>query len=133
MHLKHSLKTPREPRTAFTLIEFLVVIAIIGILSAILFPVFARVRENARKTACLSNLKQLGLGFQQYTADYDSRLPQAWDLAPGAVAGSGTCNPPSACVATTQTTDPVVWPAKIEPYVKTRQVFNCPSLTGKAR
>jgi len=56
---------------AFILIELLVVIAIIAILAAILFPVFARARENARRSSCQSNLKQLGLGFAQYTQDYD--------------------------------------------------------------
>ncbi len=59
----------------FTLIELLVVIAIIAILAAILFPVFQRVRENARRTACLSNTKQLGLAFTQYTQDYDEKMP----------------------------------------------------------
>lgn len=61
----------------FTLIELLVVIAIISILAAILFPVFARARENARKTSCVSNLKQLGLGFMQYTQDNDEMYPPA--------------------------------------------------------
>ena len=72
-----SLKQPR--RAGFTLIELLVVIAIIAILAAILFPVFQRVRENARRTACLSNMKQLGLGVVQYTQDYDERMPSATD------------------------------------------------------
>ena len=59
----------------FTLIELLVVIAIIALLAAILFPAFARARESARKAACQSNMKQLGLGFLQYSQDYDERLP----------------------------------------------------------
>ena len=65
----------RRINAAFTLIELLIVIAIITILAAILFPVFARARENARRSACQSNLKQLGLGIAQYTQDYDERYP----------------------------------------------------------
>jgi prepilin-type N-terminal cleavage/methylation domain-containing protein/prepilin-type processing-associated H-X9-DG protein len=67
----------RIQRTGFTLIELLVVIAIIAILAAILFPVFAQARDKARQTSCLSNMKQLGLGFMQYTQDYDESLPLA--------------------------------------------------------
>jgi len=62
-------------RNAFTLIELLVVIAIIAILAAILFPVFAQARATARKTACLSNMKQLTLGMLQYLQDYDEKFP----------------------------------------------------------
>jgi prepilin-type N-terminal cleavage/methylation domain-containing protein len=61
--------------SGFTLIELLVVIAIIAILAAILFPVFSRARENARRSSCQSNLKQIGLGIMQYAQDYDERLP----------------------------------------------------------
>ena len=62
-------------RKGFTLIELLVVIAIIAILAAILFPVFARAREKARQTSCLSNVKQICLGMMMYVQDYDERLP----------------------------------------------------------
>src|SRR5687767_6194063 len=68
-------------KSGFTLIELLVVIAIIAILAAILFPVFARARENARRASCQSNLKQVGLGFVQYTQDYDERYPMLFEGA----------------------------------------------------
>jgi len=71
------MKSTESKVSAFTLIELLVVIAIIAILAAILFPVFAQVREKARQTSCVSNLKQIGLAIQQYTQDYDESLPQA--------------------------------------------------------
>ncbi len=73
-----------KKRLGFTLIELLVVIAIIAILAAILFPAFARAREQARKTSCMSNLKQLGLAVMQYTQDYDEKFPntaQNWKPA----------------------------------------------------
>lgn len=68
-----------ESRRGFTLIELLVVIAIIAILAAILFPVFGRARENARRTSCQSNLKQMALAWLQYTQDYDEKsVPHYW-------------------------------------------------------
>lgn len=102
-------------RRGFTLIELLVVIAIIAILAAILFPVFARARENARRTSCQSNLKQIGLGLIQYSQDYDEIL------APFAI-GAG-----SIYTGSDGTTNQK-WMDVIYPYVKSEQIFNCPSM-----
>lgn len=96
-------------RSAFTLIELLVVIAIIAILAAILFPVFGRARENARRSSCASNLKQIMLGEMQYTQDYDERFAST-HLAVSATAG-------------------VTHFQMIYPYVKSMQIFICPSDT----
>ena len=93
-------------KSAFTLIELLVVIAIIAILAAILFPVFARARENARRSSCASNLKQIGLGFIQYTQDYDEKyMPVFVNLGP----------------------DSKMWAQQLQPYIKSVQLFACPS------
>ncbi len=95
----------RRKKQGFTLIELLVVIAIIAILAAILFPVFAKAREKARQISCLSNMKQLGLGFVQYTQDNDEKNPNGinW-YYPG---GNG-------------------WAGQIYAYVKSTQVYRCP-------
>src|SRR5437763_7255396 len=94
----------------FTLIELLVVIAIIAILAAILFPVFGRARENARRSSCQSNLKQIGLGLAQYTQDYDENYPISED-ATGAGA-TATTGPGSATVVF----DNLHWPGRLQPY-----------------
>jgi len=70
-------RTPAPTRKGFTLIELLVVIAIIAILAAILFPVFAKAREKAKQTTCISNMKQIGIAMQSYITDNDERFP-AW-------------------------------------------------------
>ena len=76
-------------RRAFTLVEILVVIAIIGVLSAIIFPTFSLVRANARRTSCVSNLKQIGAAMEMYKADYDGRFPFAVDPYDKYDAGGG--------------------------------------------
>ena len=106
-------------RRGFTLIELLVVIAIIAILAAILFPVFARAREKARQTSCLSNLKQIGLGAVMYVQDYDETLF-------GHIAGRrDATNPPWPWPAPYY-----MWHQQIFPYVRNLQVFTCPSMSG---
>lgn len=99
----------------FTLIELLVVIAIIALLAAILFPVFARARENARKSSCSNNLKQIGVGLLQYAQDYDEALPFFFYGATG-----NPSNPNGTLYK---------WMDAIYPYVKSEQIFNCPSAT----
>ena len=103
-------------KNGFTLIELLVVIAIIALLAAILFPVFARARENARKTSCLNNMKQIALGWAQYSQDYDELIvPLANDVPPG----------PSPYVSAAYSW----WPVLLAPYTKSKQVYICPSAT----
>ena len=80
--MKKMQSQSRIVKRGFTLIELLVVIAIIAILAAILFPVFARARENARRASCQSNLKQIGLGIFQYTQDYDEKMRPAAPTTP---------------------------------------------------
>ncbi len=108
----------RTKRPAFTLIELLVVIAIIAILAAILFPAFARARENARRASCQSNLKQIGLGFAQYTQDYDEFLP------PGYNTNNGRYPVAPATLFS------VPWDILLQPYLKSSQLFVCPSDTN---
>lgn len=92
-------------RRAFTLIELLVGIAIVAILAALLFPVFASAREAARRTTCLSNLRQIGQAVQQYLVDSDGMLPPPRLVAPR----HG-------------------WPALIQPYIKNWDIFRCPNM-----
>jgi prepilin-type N-terminal cleavage/methylation domain-containing protein/prepilin-type processing-associated H-X9-DG protein len=125
----------RTSRTrGFTLIELLVVIAIIGILAAMVFPVFARARESARKVVCLSNVKNINLAIQMYLADNNDTLPpkehrsEAYDYF-NAIPGGGEANDDGVC-------DPEIvskanpylrWPVILDEYVKNRDVWRCPS------
>jgi prepilin-type N-terminal cleavage/methylation domain-containing protein/prepilin-type processing-associated H-X9-DG protein len=111
-----------HPKQKFTLIELLVVIAIIAILAAILFPAFARARENARRASCQSNLKQMMLGLVQYTQDYDERLPNVSDnTASTPVPGNWTSYVSTPAVLF----DPSL--GSIYPYIKSAQIYVCPS------
>jgi prepilin-type N-terminal cleavage/methylation domain-containing protein/prepilin-type processing-associated H-X9-DG protein len=92
----------------FTLIELLIVIAIISILASILFPVFARARENARRASCMNNLKQIGLGIIQYTQDYDEQMPAS---------------------ETPDFLRRIYVMERLNPYLKSDQIFKCPSDT----
>lgn len=125
-HFSDSNSAARPAHQAFTLIELLVVIAIIAILAAILFPVFGRARENARRTSCLSNMKQIGLGMQQYQQDYDEKVVPYRNSVPNPASNAendpflGTSGTPSSRTASFMN-------QLLNPYIKSDQVWVCPS------
>ncbi|MBC8134913.1 MAG: DUF1559 domain-containing protein [Fibrella sp.] len=100
---------------AFTLIELLVVIAIISTLAAILFPVFAQAREKARQTACLSNMKQMGLAMLQYSQDFDETYAQLFYRPTGPAPATNTTH---------------IWARLLQPYTRNTGIFVCPSASG---
>ena len=104
----------------FTLIELLVVIAIIAILAAILFPVFARAREKARQTSCLSNVKQIGTALMMYVQDYDEAMPQYLVLE------GRSAQPDLPDIGH----DYTAWQDRLHPYIMNWQVWVCPSGGG---
>ncbi len=108
----------RRARGGFTLIELLVVIAIIAVLAAILFPVFAKARESARRTTCRSNLRQLGLALLQYANDHDEAFPiNNEDFSHG---HTGQESP--------VTISPTRYHGALMPYIKDARVWHCPNL-----
>jgi prepilin-type N-terminal cleavage/methylation domain-containing protein/prepilin-type processing-associated H-X9-DG protein len=116
-------------KRGFTLIELLVVIAIIAILAAILFPVFAKAREKARQSSCLSNVKQIALGLLQYTQDYDERFPLHNVGYLSTVYGDTPT--PGAPDLNWRTSAPLAyqytWVTCVYPYLKNSQILRCPS------
>jgi prepilin-type N-terminal cleavage/methylation domain-containing protein/prepilin-type processing-associated H-X9-DG protein len=124
-------------RRGFTLIELLVVIAIIGILAAMVFPVFARARESARKAVCLSNVKNIALAIQMYLSDNNDTFPPdehdqaAWDFwnIQGLTRPWGVADP---CFLTDDANPYLRWPVIFDEYVKNRDVYRCPSARVEA-
>jgi prepilin-type N-terminal cleavage/methylation domain-containing protein/prepilin-type processing-associated H-X9-DG protein len=110
----------KRERGGFTLIELLVVIAIIAILAAILFPVFARAREQAKRSACTSNLRQLAMALHMYAQDYDELFPTGWSAVSGC--------PPAVAAQWTQGNPKLRFTQALFPYVKNWQIFYCSSV-----
>jgi prepilin-type processing-associated H-X9-DG protein len=93
-------------RRAFTLVEFLIIVGVLLVIAAILFPIFARARRTDRKSSCSSNLKQISLGFRQYTQDYDENYPPVVASAQSGYFG---------------------WADLLQPYLKSTMIYQCPS------
>ena len=110
---------PSRSRIGFTLIELLVVIAIIGALAAMVFPVFAQVRDAVHTTVCLSNTKQIGAGILLYAQDYDEAVVPWANCAPYSKGYVQACSV-DASVAS-------LWTHTLHPYLKNRQILLCPS------
>jgi prepilin-type N-terminal cleavage/methylation domain-containing protein/prepilin-type processing-associated H-X9-DG protein len=125
MRRRHAMTGGRAK--GFTLIELLVVIAIIGILAAMLFPVFARARESARKVQCLSNVKNIAMAMQMYWTDYDGQACPRETRGDEAEQYFMTARNKSRCNQTTQANPYLRIEVNLDEYIKNRDVWNCPS------
>jgi len=112
------MRSPHPPR-GFTLIELLVVIAIISILAGILFPVFSRAREQARKATCQSNLRQIGMAFMMYRQDYDDTMPRA-----------NVVDRQNCASQIRRTSFPGFLNTALETYIRSEGIWTCPSYPG---
>ncbi len=124
---------PTRKKSGFTLIELLVVIAIIAILAAILFPVFARAREAARKSSCQNNMKECAIALQIYWNDYDATLPSSMVAAnyigsnDYAAAQERFCSRSGQLPRPANSTQPGTWPQMLYSHMKNRDILFCPS------
>ena len=124
-------RRPVRSTKGFTLIELLVVIAIIAILAAILFPVFQKVRENARRASCQSNMKQVGLGIIQYLQDSDELFPQCapYNTANQTWAYNSSFGTPSGWRPGNYALRDANWSNAVQPFIKSYDVYTCPDTT----
>src|SRR5438045_4010209 len=129
--------TLKEKRAGFTLIELLVVIAVIAIIAALLFPVFAQVREKARQAVCFSNLRQIGIALSLYVQDYDERMPKScwWARASAIENNSAPCRQDGITQGTPRNrflpapqSPPRFVQDLLYPYTKSAQIFFCPNV-----
>src|SRR5437016_7941188 len=130
--LRRSRAMYRNRKAAFTLIELLVVIAIIAVIAAILFPVFSRAREAARKTGCLTNQKQIAAAVLMYIQDYDETFPFVLNVSanflPGAAPNTGDNGQYPVVRGATGQEPQFQLVTVVAPYVKNASIWYCPSV-----
>ena len=121
-----AISGPIRPKTGFSLLELLIVIGIIAIIAAILFPVFMAAREKARQSQCASNLSQIGLAVLQYVQDYDEIYPTS-ALAESSCNASANGQIHAGCSPAGGTPIPVM----LSPYIKNTAIWKCPDSTDR--